>query len=257
MPTPEVIKAIIVDDETHCTESLSLQLTAQNVPVHILGRFTDPHQALTFMQHETFDIAFLDIEMPGLNGFDLLNQLPHFSFDVVFTTAYNQYAIKAFQYSALSYLLKPVDETDLREVLDRWQEKNQKKLQVQQFNFLLDLLKSSPFTQSKVALPTADGLEFIEISRIIRCQSESNYTHVYLQGGSSYLICRTLKDVETILGQHGFLRIHQSHLINPHHLKKFVRSDGGSVIMSDETQVSISKANRHLISKIVNDIDRL
>ncbi len=251
------INVIIIDDETHCTESLSMQLKLVKSPIEILAKFNDPRKAVIYLQQVSCDIVFLDIEMPAMSGFDLLNELKQFSFDVVFTTAYNQYAIKAFQYSALSYLLKPVDDSDLNDVIQRWQEKNQKVLQANQFSFLLELLQSNTRMQSKVALPTADGLEFIEISKIIRCQAESNYTHIYLQEGVAHLICRTLKDVESILGANGFLRIHQSHLINPQHLKKFVRSDGGYVIMSDEAQLSISKANRQYVLDVVNAIERL
>ncbi len=257
MPTRDSIKVIIVDDETHCIESLSMQLQALEKPVEILAKFNDPRKAVAFLQQGSCDIVFLDIEMPAMNGFDLLNQLIDFSFDVVFTTAYNQYAIKAFQYSALSYLLKPVDNVDLKEVIDRWQQKNQKMLLANQFHFLVDLLKNNSRLQTKVALPTTDGLEFIEIHKIIRCQAESNYTHIYLQDNISYLICRTLKDVDSILRPNGFLRIHQSHLVNPQHLKRFVRSDGGYVVMSDGAQLSISKANRRHVLEVVNAIEKL
>ncbi|MCZ8214871.1 MAG: LytTR family DNA-binding domain-containing protein [Cyclobacteriaceae bacterium] len=257
MKTDQPIKVVLVDDEKHCTESLSIQLQQLEIPTEIVGKFNDPLAAMTFLKETTCDLLFLDIEMPSMSGFDLLNRLNQFAFDVVFTTAYDQYAIKAFQFSALSYLLKPVDEQELTECITRWLDKKQKTLQADQFSFMLEMLKNSAKQQTKVALPTTDGLEFIEINKIIRCQAESNYTHIYLQDNASHLICRTLKDVDNILRPNGFLRIHQSHLVNPQHLKRFVRSDGGYVVMSDGAQLSISKANRQQVLEVVNAIERL
>ncbi|GCC52016.1 DNA-binding response regulator [Chryseotalea sanaruensis] len=251
------IKVVLVDDEKHCTESLSIQLEQLDIPTIVLGKFNDPLTAMAFLKENSCDMLFLDIEMPAMSGFDLLNRLNRFSFDVVFTTAYDQYAIKAFQFSALSYLLKPIDEIELTDCINRWLEKKQKTLQTDQFSFMLDMLKNSAKLQTKVALPTTDGLEFIEITKIIRCQAESNYTHIYLQDNISFLICRTLKDVDSILRPNGFLRIHQSHLVNPQHLKRYVRSDGGYVVMSDDAQLSISKANKQQVLEVVNAIERL
>lgn len=257
MKLDQSIRVVLVDDEKHCTESLSIQLQALALPIVIVGKFNDPMLAVTYLKQSPCDILFLDIEMPSMSGFDLLNRLNRFDFDVVFTTAYDQYAIKAFQFSALNYLLKPIDEQDLTECINRWIEKKQKNLQADQFSFMLEMLKNSTKQQTKVALPTTDGLEFIELAKIIRCQAESNYTYIYLQDGISFLICRTLKDVDAILRPNGFLRIHQSHLVNPQHMKRFVRSDGGYVVMSDDTQLSISKANRQQVLEVVNAIDRL
>ncbi len=257
MKINQAIKVVLVDDEKHCTESLNIQLSRLDTPVVVLAKFNDPVSAIAYLKENPCDILFLDIEMPAMSGFDLLNRLNQFTFDVVFTTAYDQYAIKAFQYSALNYLLKPIDELELTACLERWLDKKQKTLQADQFSFMLEMLKNSAKLQTRVALPTTDGLEFIEIAKIIRCQAESNYTHIFLQNNISFLICRTLKDVDSILRPNGFLRIHQSHLVNPQHLKRFVRSDGGYVVMSDDVQLSISKANKQQVLEVVNAIDRL
>lgn len=251
-----MIKVVLVDDELHCTESLEILLKSFAKPVQIIGKFNSSIEALAFIKKTDFDILFLDIEMPGLNGFELLGQLSDFKFDVVFTTAYDQYAIKAFKYSALNYLLKPVDEVELLECLVKWENKSQKNLATNQFNFFMDVLQNSQKTRSKIALPTTYGLEFIEISDIIRCQSDSNYTHFYLKNKETYLICRTLKEVESLLSTNGFIRIHQSHLINPLYLKKFLRNDGGYVVMEDGEKISVSKNNKDKIIDIFNQIER-
>jgi two-component system LytT family response regulator len=153
-------------------------------------------------------------------------------------------------------LLKPVDNQELLECLDKWESKSQKNLPSDQFNFLMDILQNSQKNRYKIALPTTYGLEFIAISDIIRCQSDSNYTHFYLKTKETFLICRTLKEVESLLTTNGFIRIHQSHLINPLFLKKFLRIDGGYVVMEDGEKISVSKNNKDKITEIFNQIER-
>lgn len=251
-----MIKVVLVDDELHCTESLEILLKSFNKPIQIIGKYNNSIEALAFIKSTAFDILFLDIEMPGLNGFELLSQINDFKFDVVFTTAYDQYAIKAFKYSALNYLLKPIDDTELLECIQKWESKIYKNLPLDQFNFFIDILHNSQKKRSKIALPTTYGLEFIEIGEIIRCQSESNYTHFFLKSGEKFLICRTLKEVESLLTNNGFVRVHQSHLINPIFLKKFLRNDGGYVVMEDGEKISVSKNNKDKIIDIFNQIER-
>ncbi|MEO5910322.1 MAG: LytTR family DNA-binding domain-containing protein [Pelobium sp.] len=251
-----MIKVVFVDDEVHCTESLQILLKKLNRPVEIIGKFNNPLEALPFIKSNSFDILFLDIEMPGMSGFELLHQINDFKFDVVFTTAYDQYAIKAFRFSALNYLLKPIDENELEECLNLWEKKSNKALSNSQFSFFLEALQNPQKNKSKIALPTTDGFEFIEIDEIIRCQSDSNYTNFYLKNGDKFLICRTLKEVESILQHNGFIRIHQSHLINPQYLKKYLRNDGGNVVMQDGVSISVSKNNKSKIVEIFEQIDR-
>lgn len=250
------MRVVLVDDERHCTETLAIILDNLDKQIEIIGKFNNPVEALEFIKNNEFDILFLDIEMPKLNGFELLAQLDHFNFEVVFTTAYNQYAIKAFKYSALNYLLKPIDTAELLACISQWEFKSFRLLGSSQFDFLMDLLKNNPKTRSKIALPTTYGLEFIEIDEIIRCQSDSNYTNIFFKHTKPLLICRTLKEVENILASNGFIRIHQSHLINPMHLKKFIRNDGGYVVMEDGEKISVSKSNKDKIITAFNQIDR-
>ena len=249
-----LIKTVLVDDELHCTASLaiSLQELAQNISV--INSFNKPAEAYLYLkQNPDFDLLFLDIEMPGINGFDLLKKLTNIPFDVVFVTAYNQYAINAFKYSAFDYLLKPIDEKDLQLCINRWQQKQQSGVEKKQLDFLESLLTRDR-QPDKLALPTHDGLEFVKIDEIIRCQSDSNYTYFHFTNSSELLICRTLKDVENALTPHGFIRIHQSHLVNPKYIKKLVKNDGGYLVMTDESHLRISKSKKQLIINIFNSI---
>jgi two-component system LytT family response regulator len=251
-----MIKVVLLDDEVHCTESLDIILKTLNIEVEVLAKFNDPELALKFLKQNQFDILFLDIEMPRMNGFELLSTLNQIKFDVVFTTAYNQYAIKAFKFSAINYLLKPIDETELIDCLEAWKAKTSKQMPNGQLEFLLQAIQNNNQQSSKLALPTNYGLEFINIKEIVRCQSDSNYTNVYLVNGEKHLICRTLKEVENILQYHNFLRIHQSHLINPNHMKKFIRNDGGYLLMEDGEKISVSKNNKEKIIEIFSQIQR-
>ncbi|CAG5006177.1 Transcriptional regulatory protein BtsR [Dyadobacter sp. CECT 9275] len=249
--------AVLIDDEVHCTESLRLLLEIATPDVKVAAIFNESGAALEYLKTHPVDLVFLDIEMPEMNGFQLLGALDQLRFDVVFVTAYDQYAIKAFNFSAISYLLKPVDEDDLKDTLTRWQEKKYKVMGQNQLSMMWELMANKEKPKSKIALPTNDGLEFLEISTIIRCESESNYTRLYCSDKSRYLICRTLKDVEKVLQENGFIRIHHSHLINPQFIRKFVRHDGGFIVMEDGEQISISKTKKSRLFELLNDVERL
>ncbi|WP_025764937.1 LytR/AlgR family response regulator transcription factor [Dyadobacter tibetensis] len=248
---------ILVDDELHCTESLAFLLTKSHPELKILAKFNDARMALDFLKTNQVDLVFLDIEMPGMNGFELLSSVEDLNFDVVFVTAYDQYAIKAFTYSAISYLLKPIDDEDLHDTIARWKEKKNKTLALNQLHMMHDLLTNANRLKTKVALPTSDGLEFIEIKTIMRCESESNYTRLYCIDKTKHLICRTLKEVERVLQESGFVRVHHSHLINPQYIRKFVRNDGGYIIMDDGEQISVSRTKKDRLFELFNHVERL
>jgi two-component system LytT family response regulator len=249
--------AVLIDDEIHCTESLQLLLEMAAPEVHIAAKFNDALAALDYLRSHQVDLVFLDIEMPEMNGFEMLHALEQLLFDVIFVTAYDQYAIKAFTYSAISYLLKPVDEDDLKETIKRWQQKKTKILAQNQLGLMREMLTSISKPKTKVALPTSDGLEFIEIQNIIRCESESNYTRLFCNDKSKHLICRTLKEVEKVLHENGFIRVHNSHLVNPQFIRKFVRHDGGFIVMEDGIQISVSRTKKERLFELFANVERL
>lgn len=240
---------IIIDDEAHCTDVLKSLIEITHSDYTITGVFTNPLLGLEFIKKSPPDLLFLDIEMPNLNGFALLDNLLPIDFDVIFTTAHDQYALKAFGYSAINYLLKPITEKNVVKALSTW-EKRRNKTSSSQWELLLEQLKNSDKACSQIALPTGVGYKIVEIETIVRCQSDSNYTYVHCVNENKILISRTLKEIEALLKDHGFVRVHQSHLINPYFVKGILKQQGGSLIMNDDVEIPVSRQK----SKQVNDI---
>lgn len=239
------MNTVILDDEPNCCKTLALLLKEHCVEVKGITSFQHPLKALPFLKTEPIDLLFLDIDMPGLNGFDLLDKLFPLSFPVVFTTAYDQYAIKAIKYSAFDYLLKPIDEEELINVVERIQQ--QKVLpSLKQAEMLFSYYQDKNLqTPERIALPTNEGFEFITTSEIIRCESVSNYTRLYFNNVvSSLLVCRTLKEIEQMLGAEDFLRVHNSHLIKKNLVKKYIKADGGFLLMSDGSQIPVARRRK-------------
>lgn len=239
------MKVILVDDEKYATELLTIKLRKLSMGIEVLATFNQPELAIDYIRQTPFDILFLDIEMPRLNGFDLLERVGEFHFDVIFTTAYDQYAIRAFRFSALNYLLKPIQESELKESIELWQQRKIRQFQAPQFALFNEYYQPpTPAVSPRVALPTHEGHEIVTIAAIIRCAADASYTHFYMEGGHTLLICRTLKEVEQALEPSGFVRVHHSHLINPAYLRKIVRQEGGYLLMADGAQVPVTKLNR-------------
>lgn len=242
------ITAILIDDEQHGLETLSWQLTQFCPEVQILGTFTDPKKAISEILLENPTVVFLDIEMPAMNGFQFLEQFDQISFEVIFTTAYDEFAVKAFKVSALEYLLKPIIKDELISSVEKLKSITQNSDKPQQFELLKNVYDRSRL--NKVALPTFDGLEFVEVDNIIRCEADDNYTHVHLVDRESILVSKTLKEIEELLFEHGFHRVHYSHLINLNKIKKYIKGDGGYVILEDDSSVNVSRSKKESFLKI-------
>ncbi len=251
------MKAILIDDETYATELLAIKLRKLNLGVEILATFNQPELAVPYLQQTEFDVLFLDIEMPRLNGFDLLNAVGKFGFDVIFTTAYDKYAIRAFRFSALNYLLKPIQEDELRDAIGQWQQKRIRQLQAPQLALFTEQYRAPANAPlARMALPTHEGHEIIEIADIVRCAADASYTHFFMQNGTTMLICRTLKEVEQALEHSGFVRVHHSHLINPAFLRRIVKQEGGYLLMADGAQVPVTKPKRDYLLEQIGNIER-
>jgi two-component system LytT family response regulator len=248
-------KVIIIDDEAHCTEVLANLIKKVHSDYEILGVFTNPIEGLLYIQNNPPDLLFLDIEMPNLNGFALLDKLLPIDFDIIFTTAYDRYAIRAFNYSAINYLLKPISERNIVTALANW-EKRRKKISFEQWRLFQSSIENSNQKCTKIALPTGIGFNIVEIRNIIRCQSDNNYTNFFLMDGTKILISRTLKEIDDILSEQKFLRVHQSHLINPKFVKGILKQDGGSLIMADDTEIPVSRQKRKQINEILETMLR-
>ena len=235
------MNCIVIDDELHCIKTLSNLLDTNFPEVNILATCNDSTMAMELILHHKPDFIFLDIEMPLLNGFDLLSKFEHLDFDVIFTTAYDSYAIKAIKFSALDYLLKPVSKEELTFAIEKVVSKvsSISKEQVQIASAINN--KQLPDT---IALPTFEGLTFTSVNDIVYCSADSNYTRMCMLDNSEILLSKTLRDVDELLNGYHFFRIHHSSLINLKQVKKYIRGEGGEVIMSNGKSLMVARTRK-------------
>jgi two-component system LytT family response regulator len=245
-----MMKAVIVDDEAHCRETLSMQLARYCPDIQIIASCRSAAEGLECLLEQSPDVLFLDVEMPVMNGFELLERLPAINFDIIFTTGYDAYAIKAIRFSALDYLLKPIDKDDLQKAVAKIRRPSAPQM-AQQLELLLQKLDHKK-ALTKIALPTAHGFDVVPIDTIIRCEADDNYTHVVLKTGKPLLVSRTLKEIEQLLAENSFLRVHQSHLINLNEMLRYIRGEGGYVIMSDNSSVPVSRSRKEVLLNVFN-----
>ncbi|HLS70545.1 MAG TPA: LytTR family DNA-binding domain-containing protein [Chitinophagaceae bacterium] len=250
------IKIGILDDELHSVESLTLHLEELFPDFDIVYKSTKVQEAISKLPEIEIDLLFLDIEMPGMNGFQLLEQIQDRKFDVIFITAYSEYAIEAFKAKAINYLLKPIDEEELENAINKWLENYEDSSYSNKIESLIDYLKKEGMMKSKISVPVMDGFEFVEINDIVYCQSNNNYTQIYMRNGDKFIISRTLKGVEEILNAYFFIRVHQSYIINPNYLSKYSRSEGGYLVLLDDIRIPISNAKRSLIVSLFNSLGK-
>ncbi len=241
-----MIRAVIIDDEPNSIETLRWKVENFCPQLSIQKTFSDPVEALSYLREHETDLIFLDIEMPNLSGFDVLEALGDITFDVIFTTAYDQYGIQAVKFSALDYLLKPVRNKELIEAVERHIEKSGKSNSGMQIASLLENLKSESVTglPDKITLATKESLELVSPSEITHCESDSNYTMVYLTDGRKKLISRTLREFEDMLTPFNFFRTHNSYLVNMNEVREYVKTDGGYIVLKNKQKVPVSKSKR-------------
>lgn len=245
-----MIKAIIIDDEVHCIDTLSMLLADYSPEVELMDKCMSAKKGLEAIEKIKPDLVFLDIEMPIMNGFEMLEQLKQIPFSVIFTTSYDQYAIKAIRFSALDYLLKPIDP---KELINAVQKIQGKKLppSAEQFRMLIDRVYNKGNKITRLAVPTSEGFELIPVEEIIYCEADDNYTHLFLKNKKRIVACRTLKEVEEQLSDFAsFIRVHHSYIVNLNEVNKYVRGEGGYLIMSDGTTVNVSRSRKEALMKI-------
>jgi two-component system LytT family response regulator len=244
-----MIKAIIIDDELHCLESLKILLREFCPEVQVLEGCSSPESGLVAINTHNPDLVFLDIEMPVMNGFQMLEQVPAISFATIFTTSYDQYAIKAIRFSALDYLLKPVDPKELISSVKKVALGKHLPL-AEQFQMLFQYHQGNEARFKKIAVSTLDGFELIPSDDIIRCEANDNYTHIFLKNKERIIASRTLKEIEEQLLRFTiFVRVHNSSLVNMNEISKYVRGEGGYLIMSDASIVNVSRRKKDELMK--------
>ena len=238
-------KAIIVEDEVHGMNNLKSMLKDHCPEIEIIGEARNNQEGRQLLARRDIkpDVAFLDINLPDGPVFNLLNQIRGgIDFDIIFVTAYEEYAIQACQYSSIGYVTKPLDSYDLRDAVGRIKIGNSNKIEER-----LDLFKQQynhPNAFEKISIFADDGIYFIKMRDIIRCEAESNYTHIYLAGGKHILSSKTLKYYETMLKGFNFYRVHKRHIVNLNFMTKFVKGDSGFLMMEDGTKIDVSRRRR-------------
>jgi two-component system LytT family response regulator len=248
-----MIKAIVIDDEELGRNVLKNIIQKYCPEVSIVGEASNIKEAKKVIAEVSPELIFLDIEMPGGSGFELLEQLQNEEFSIIFTTAYNQYAVRAFRYSAVDYLLKPIDIEELRAAIKKVV--IDKKSTQSALQHLSDSHNNHGVSKSnKVALPTQEGLVFIDINDIIRCEADGKYTYCFVHDRKKLCSTRSLKDFEEQLTQFGFCRIHHAHLVNLNHIKNYVKGDGGQVTMTNDDTITVSKRKKEEFLNRLNKI---
>lgn len=245
-----MIRAILLDDEKHSVATLAWKLEKFCPEIQIDKQFTDSMEALEYINDNPPDLLFLDIEMPRLNGFELLDELPQpINFEVILITAYDEFGIRAVKANVLDYLLKPIQNQELKAAIEKYKQKKQLQIAEQKTNIPLSRLNNQK--SNRIALATKESIEYVLPEDIILCSSESNYTMIYLIGGRKKLISRTLKDVEQWLTGYGFYRAHNSHLVNLHHIKEYVRTEGGYLLLSDGRTLPVARNRKEELLKML------
>ena len=243
-----MIKAIIIEDEPYCSEVLSDMLGLDCPDIEISAICKNGAEGLKAIREMAPNLVFLDVEMPKMNGFEMLEQLPAIHFHLVFTTSYDQYALKAIRFSAIDYLLKPIDREELKKAVDKVRQRIFFPLP-QQLEILMQKIRQPSIPINKVALPTMEGLQLIQIENIIHCESLDNYTTAWLKGGKKILITRSLKDMEEVLEQHSFLRVHRYYLVNLNEIEKYIKGEGGYLLMSDGKSIDVARNKKEMLLK--------
>ena len=247
------IKAIIVDDESNNRENLRAALATYCNDVKVVGEADSAITALDLIMKEKPDLAFLDIAMPKGGGFELLESLPSIDFDIIFVTAYDQYALKAIKFCAIDYLLKPIDALELKNAVNKVLT-NQ--LSIDRRQKLELFVANMRKTQQKIALPQSDHVVFVAVEDIIRCKGEKNYTWFYIKDGRKLLVSKTLKDYMDLLEDSHFFRVHQSHLVNLLQIEKYSRREGGYVITTDGKKIPVARNRKDKLQDLLNDLVR-
>jgi two-component system LytT family response regulator len=241
------ITCVIIDDEPNNIQNLETILQSHCTGIQVAGTALNADEGIAAIRTHQPGIVFLDIQMPGKSGFEVLKEFDSPAFEVIFITAYDQYGIQAIKFSALDYLLKPINIPELKQAVEKARQKLLAKDKDNKLENLLEYMKRGQKEVPKIALPTLNEIRYIKVDEIIRCEASDNYTMFYIQNDERILVCKTLKDFAELLQPHGFVRTHQSHLVNTHFVKSYLKEDGGALQMNDLVKIPISRQNRDMV----------
>jgi len=246
----ELLKAILVDDEVSSLQNLQQKIVEFCPGIKVVATAQKPEEAIFLIRHHNPDVIFLDIEMPRMSGFRVLEELEDIGAEIIFTTAYNHYAIDAIRISAFDYLVKPISVEDLQSAVNRLVVQHDRQTQ-EKLNVLKKSLQEGKSQEDRIAIPTSEGMEFINIKNIVRIESSSNYSKLYLLNGQTILVTRLLKDFEEMLLPYRFYRVHHSHLINLSYIKKYIRGEGGQVVMQNGDMIDVARRKKDEFLKLI------
>jgi two-component system, LytTR family, response regulator len=246
-----MVRAVIIDDIEQARNTLKKDLATYCPDVSLVGEADGVVNGAKLLAKEKPDVLFLDIQMQDGSGFDLLEIIKDASIKVIFVTAYDAYAIKALRYSAVDYLLKPIDPDELKAAVEKLS--SRKINEGKSLELLAENIKGKNKSQNKLALHTQEKIHVVNIEDIIRCESNVNYTEFFFSNAKKMLVTKTLKDFEELLSEHGFFRVHQSHLVNTRYIKEFIKSED-ALVMNDNTHVPVSTRKRAEVMKMLDDL---
>ncbi|MBP9849292.1 MAG: response regulator transcription factor [Flavobacterium sp.] len=250
-----MISAILIDDDVNLRNGMKGLLQLYAPQITIIGEADSVVSGVEAIESLKPQVVFLDIQLNDGTGFDILEKITALNgftkAHIVFITAHEQYAVKAFRFSALDFLLKPVDPDELQKVIQKIKAEIEKNDSSSHIDLLLENIRKKVDNFKRIALSTSDGIHLFDVSDIIRCESEDNYTKFFIKNSKPILISKTLKEYEELLTEHGFERIHQSHLINLNYLKSYIKKDGGYVVMADDSHLPISQRKKERLQEIL------
>ncbi|MBL7942588.1 MAG: response regulator transcription factor [Flavobacteriales bacterium] len=241
------VRAIIVDDDVFTREDLREKLAATDSGIDVIADFEFPLEAVTYIRKHAPDLLFLDIRLPGMSGFEMLDQLGPVVPAVIFITSYNEYAIQAIRYSALDYLLKPISEVELNNALVRFRATQH--VSADRFKSLRHNLQVNNHEAFQLVIPSRTGDRSFAVRDIVRLEADSNYTWMYLVDGSKFLTARTLKEMEDLLQQNRFIRTHKSHLVNRQHVLQLTST--GELLLIDQTRIEVSRRRLNEVRELL------
>ena len=244
-----MVRAVIVDDESGAVESLKWEISQFCREISVVEAFTDPQEAVSGINYLKPDCVFLDIEMPQLDGFQLLERLSFRNFDLIFTTAYDSYALKAFRQDAIDYLLKPIDSDDLIKAVNKIKANKASDNLGAEVKKALEMLDSRK--RSKIALSFIDKTTFVKVEDILYCKSDGNYTHIFLKGEKKEMLSKKIKEVEAMIGNSNFFRTHNSYLVNLACVREYIKSDGQYLVLDDGSSVPVSRSKRNDLMQLL------
>jgi two-component system, LytTR family, response regulator len=239
-----MINVIIVDDELHCRTSLDALIVKNFPELSIKAICKSPGEGILAIKGYHPDLVFLDVEMPPSTGFEMLQQLDEINFEVIFTTAYEKYAMQAIKFSAMDYLLKPIGKDDLAVAILRVKEKKLHEKSAKKMEALFENVKSIQNPSKKIVLPATNGIELVYLQDIIRLDSNGNYTTFYLKNKQKIVVSKSIKEYEEMLEEVHFFRVHNSHIINLHYVKNYIKGEGGIVKMEDGSEIDVSRRRK-------------